>query len=265
MVLTKGNPFPFLNAKTIHVCVNLEKGDKSEKSEKSDKVKTSEKSKKSDKGDKTQESIVQVGVIPLDESVRRFILLPEVEGSNKPKIRFALAEDLVMNLADTVFKNYRITGRTVFKLTRNADLDVDEASFDHDIDYREVMSELVRKRKKQRPVRIQLSDVFSLDALEFMAKKLPLKTETKQIFYTKSPLDFGFVSNIRDLVKDPELKFKKAVPQAPLAVNLYHTMFTQIRKNDILLCYPYESIKPFIKFLEESAEDKSVKSIQITL
>jgi polyphosphate kinase len=232
MVLGKGNPFPFLNQKMMYACVKLNVKDKS-----------------------------SVGIIPVDENIKRFILLPTENG----EVRFALAEDLILCYADSVFKNYDITGRTLFKITRNADLEPEEASFDHDIDYRDFMGEMLKKRKKQAPVRLQLFTALPLDTLDFLIEKLPLKIKTEQVFYTTSPLDFSWVFSLKDTDKNPEMRFPKAVPAQSAMINNYSSVMTQIRRGDILLCYPYESIRPFIKLLEEAATDINVKSIKITL
>ncbi|GHU56543.1 hypothetical protein FACS1894132_14060 [Clostridia bacterium] len=232
IVLSKNTPFPFLNQKLIHICTAL-----------SDKEKD------------------RFGIIPVDENIKRFIELPSVCG----ELRFALAEDLILFHADKVFKNYELKGKSLFRLIRNADLDESEASFDHDIDYRDFMSTLLKKRKKQSPVRLQLSEVLPINTLDFLVNQFELKLDVKQIFYTQMPLDYSPVFTIKDLNKDASLRFSRYVPQQPVMVKKNSAMFSQIRKKDILLCYPYENIKPFIKLLEEAASDKYVKSIKITL
>jgi polyphosphate kinase len=231
-VLNKSTPFPFLNQKLLYICADISSGDK-----------------------------VRMGMVPVDENIKRFIQLPSHFG----KLRFALAEDLILFYAESVFKNYSVQSKTLLKLTRNADLDVDEASFDHDIDYREFMGDLLKKRKKQAPVRVVLSKPFSPEILEFMSAKLPLKTGEKQIFHTYSPLDFSWVFSIKGISKKDTLFFPKFSPAQSASINIANSILPQIRKNDILLSYPYESMKPFIKMLEEVAADKYVKSIKITL
>jgi polyphosphate kinase len=221
-----------LNQKLLYICVDISAGDKP-----------------------------RIGMVPVDENIKRFIQIPAGFG----KLRFALAEDLILFYAENVFKNYAIQSKTLFKLTRNADLDVDEASFDHDIDYREFMGDLLKKRKKQAPVRVVLSKTFSPEILEFLSAKLPLKAGAKQIFHTYSPLDFSWVFTVKGLVKKDTLFFPKFAPAPSPAINLTRSILPQIKKEDILLSYPYESMKPFIKMLEEVAADKFVKSIKITL
>lgn len=149
-------------------------------------------------------SNIKIGIIPASGQFSRVILL------NGGK-RFILAEDLILHYAPNVFKNYKIIDKTLFRITRNADITVEEGLYDHDLDFREVMEELCKKRKKLHPVRLQLSETFSQPALEFLCKKLELNEE--HIFYLKTPLDLSFAGDIADICNDPSLKFDKLVPQ----------------------------------------------------
>lgn len=100
----------------------------------------------------------------------------------------------------------------------------------------------VKKRKKLHPVRLQLSETFSQPALEFLCKKLELNEE--HIFYLKTPLDLSFAGDIADICNDPSLKFDKLVPQKSESIAETMNIIPQIKRRDILLSYPYESIKP---------------------
>lgn len=125
------------------------------------------------------------------------------------------------------------------------------------------MEELCKKRKKLHPVRLQLSETFSQPALEFLCKKLELNEE--HIFYLKTPLDLSFAGDIADICNDPSLKFDKLVPQKSESIAETMNIIPQIKRRDILLSYPYESIKPFIQLLNEAAKDPKVTDIKITL
>ena len=125
------------------------------------------------------------------------------------------------------------------------------------------MEELIKKRKKLAPVRMQLSNKFSQSALEYLCKKLNLDEE--QIYYANAPLDITFSYKLADLSENENLRFRKLIPQKPISIALSRPMITQIKARDILLSFPYESIKPFIRLLNEAAVDKNVVSIKITL
>lgn len=228
LVLDKRNPFPFLANKEIYAVVHLE-----------------------------GKSSTKLGIIPVDSSFERMIPL----GNNG--LRFILIEDLILHFAPGVFKNYKTIDKVLIRVTRNADITVEEALFDQEVDFRDVMEELVKKRKKLAPVRIQLSNKFSQISLDYLCKKLNLSPE--QIFYANAPLDITFSYKFAELWNNETLRFNKLTPQKPTCVALTRPMITQIKARDMLLSYPYESIKPFIRLLNEAATDKNVVSIKITL
>lgn len=226
-IIDKKNPFPFLKNKEIYCVVQLQ-----------------------------SKSNVKLGIIPASGQFNRVIRL---SGGN----RFILAEDLILHFAPSIFKNYKVVDKTLFRLTRNADITVEEGLYDQDFDFREAMEELCKKRKKLHPVRMQLSETFSQPALQFLCKKLDL--DENHIFYLKTPLDLSFTGIIRDMLDKPELKFDKLVPQKSASVADNMAMMPQIKRHDILLSYPYETIKPFIQLLNEAANDSRVTEIKITL
>ncbi len=226
-IIDKKTPFPFLKNKEIYCVLQLQ-----------------------------SKSGVRLGLIPASGQFSRIIPLEEGK-------RFILAEDLILHFAPNVFKNYKIIDKTLIRITRNADITVEEGLYDHDIDFREIMEDICKMRKKLHPVRLQLSENFSQPALEFLCKKLELKME--HIFYLKTPLDLSFAGKIADMCDNPALKFDKVIPQKPDCISDTQSMTTQIRRRDILLSYPYESIKPFIELLNESAKDPKVTDIKITL
>lgn len=226
-IIDKKTPFPFLKNKEIYCVLQLQ-----------------------------SKSGIRLGVIPASGQFSRVILL---DGGK----RFILAEDLILHFAPLVFKNYKIIDKTLIRITRNADITAEEGLYDYDIDFREIMEDICKKRKKLQPVRMQLSENFSQPALEFLCKKLSL--DKKHIFYLKTPLDLSFVGKIKDLCDNPDLKYDKAVPQKPECISDTQSIASQVKRRDILLSYPYESIKPFIELLNESAKDPKVTDIKITL
>ncbi|MBE6846101.1 MAG: polyphosphate kinase 1 [Ruminococcus sp.] len=227
LIIDKKTPFPFLKNKEIYCVLQLQ-----------------------------SKSGIRLGLIPASGQFSRIITL---DG----KKRFILAEDLILHFAPLVFKNYKIIDKTLIRVTRNADITVEEGLYDHDIDFREVMEEICKKRKKLQPVRLQLSENFSQPALEFLCKKLTLDME--HIFYLKTPLDLSFAGSISDMLDVPALKFDKISPQKSESISENQSITSQIKRRDILLSYPYESIKPFIELLNESAKDPKVTDIKITL
>ncbi|MBQ8170658.1 MAG: polyphosphate kinase 1 [Oscillospiraceae bacterium] len=231
-VVDKKHPIPFLKSGEIYVGVTIRKKD--------------------DPAGK-----VTFGILPASENFPRLIWLP---GTGK----FVLCEELINRYAELVFKNFEIISRCTFRVTRNADIAMDEGLYDHDVDFRDVMSELVKKRKKLQPVRLELQGKPSADIIEIIAKTLRVKENF--IFRQKSPLNMDFLSALeRRLEKQSELFFKPLTPQRSPEIDPSRSIISQIQQRDIMLSYPYENINQFIRLLDEAADNPDVMSIKITL
>ena len=229
-IIDKRHPFPFLVNESIYAVTKL-----------------------------SSKSGLVIGIVGCSEKFQRVVFLPSEDG----EISFVLAEDVILHFLDRAFTGYKIEEKTLIRVTRNADIDVDE-SFDSELDFRENMSELIKKRKRLCPVRLQISKQLSEAVLTELLSRLELSP--KQVFTEKSPLDFSFVFSVFDKAQDKKaLFFVKQEPQASPMIEQGVPMIEQIDKKDILLSYPYESIKPFITLLNEAAADETVVSIKMTL
>ncbi|MDO5125941.1 MAG: polyphosphate kinase 1 [Ruminococcus sp.] len=231
VVVDKRHPFPFLNNKTIYIVGKL-----------------------------SCKSGVKLGIISCGDKFDRVIFLPT---QNPDEISFVLVEDLILHFADDTFEEYKVEEKAFMRITRNADINIEE-SFDDELDFRENMSVLINKRKRLCPVRLQLSKNLSDLTTQELCMRLDLTK--KQVFIEKAPLDFSFVFSVfKKAERKKPLFFDAIEPQLSPAVSEKMSMTEQIEKGDILLSYPYESIKPFLRLLDESAKDPAVVSIKMTL
>lgn len=208
-----------------------------------------------------------LGIVPLTSSdiFSRIIYLPALR-DGEGKIRFLLLEDLILHFVDLIFPNFEVINRNIFRITRNADIDVHEALFDHDVDFRDIMEELIKKRKKLAPVRIELFAENGEIDKELLAKKLGLDLGGDFIFVQSCPLDFGFAGELRDKLEGrTELFFRELIPQQSAMIKEGVSVIKQAEQQDLLLFYPYEKFNSFISLLEEAACDPTVVSIKITL
>lgn len=197
------------------------------------------------------------GILPASDNLPRVVFLP---GTGK----FLLIEELIRRYAKQVFSNFEIISKCVFRVTRNADIEIDEGLFDHDVDFRDVMSKLVKKRKKLQPVRLEFQGSPDSETVSVLTKILDVSDNF--VFKQTSPLSMGFISVLeKRLEKQPELFFEPLVPQRSGAILPDVPLIEQIKQHDILLNYPYENINHFINLLEEAAVDPDVSSIKITL
>lgn len=229
-IISKRQPFPFLRNKDIYIVAVLETKSKKER----------------------------LGIIPCSNNVfKRLIELPDHPGT------FMLSEEFILHYVPEVFKGYRIKAKSVIRITRNADIDAD-ALYDEDLDYRDFMADLIKKRKKLTPVRIEFSREMNKNVVATLCKYLEM--DKTHVFLSDAPLDLSFVFEIQDrLRKNPELFYEKKVPQKSPMFQDGESILAQIRREDKLLSYPYESIRPFLHMLNEAAEDPEVISIKMTL
>ena len=177
--------------------------------------------------------------------------------------RFMLVEELILHFLPKVFTGYKILSKSLMRITRNADIDAD-ALYDEDLDYREFMVELIKKRKKLAPLRLELSRDMDDTIVKTLCNYLDI--DTRQVFRSFAPLDLSFVFRLQDCLRTkPELFFEKRIPQPSPEFDLDKPILPQIRERDKLLSYPFESMKPFLRMLHEAANDKSVIAIKMTL
>ena len=228
-IVGKRQPFPFLKNRDIYaVCVLQTKSGKE-----------------------------KLGIVPCSRNV--FPELVELMTKN----RFMLTEELILHFLPKVFAGYKILSKSLMRITRNADIDAD-ALYDEDLDYREFMVELIKKRKKLAPLRLELSRDMDDTIVKTLCNYLEL--DMKQVFRSFAPLDLSFVYQLQDRLRTrPELFFEKRIPQPSPEFDLEQPILPQIRKKDKLLSYPFESMKPFLHMLHEAANDKSVIGIKMTL
>lgn len=229
-IVGKRQPFPFLKNGEIYAVVVLETRNKKER----------------------------IGIIPCSNNMlTRMVELPGGKG------RYMLIEDLILHYIGKVFKGYKVKGKSLLKVVRNADIDAD-AAYDEDLDYREFMEDLMKQRKKLSPVRMDLSREMDETVVDALCRYLDVTPD--RVFRSEAPLDVSFVFQLQDLLRrNTELFYEKRVPQKSPEFKDGQSILQQITQEDKLLSYPYDSIRPFLKMLTEAAEDDSVISIKMTL
>ena len=196
-----------------------------------------------------------IGIVPASrENSERIIPL------SKDGKRFILEEDVILYYAHQMFKGYKVLDRALVRVTRSADIMVSGKG----AEFRDRMEELVVKRTKLAPVRLEISDEFSREALDYLCRKLKLKNS--RVFTSHIPLDLSYVFELQELDSAPNLHYIPRQPRKPAALSDTKPVFSQIKSKDLLLSYPFESMNlSFIRLLQECASDPKVTSIKITL
>ena len=233
-IVDSRHPFPFLSNKDIYYIAQLYN--------------------KGEKGDG-----ISFGIVPVSNRFERVLFVKDGETTC-----FAFIEELVAHYAATIFNTSTVQKQCLFRVTRNADITVDEGMMDHDIDFRDVMSELLKKRRKLAAVRLQFWPEAPQEIAKFLREKLVVPAS--RCYAQTSPLDTGCLFKLASRIANDgghtELFYPAAKPmQAPAGYDLY----TEVRKHDVLLAYPYQSIRPFIRMLLRAGADPNVVSIKMTL
>ena len=230
MIIGKQHPFPFLANKQLYAIVLL--------TTKSGKNKT--------------------GIVPCTNSVfKRLIEIPTRPGT------FMLSEELILHFVSKLYPKYIIREKAIMRVTRSADIDAGDV-YDEDLDYRDMMEHLIKQRTRLNPVRVELSRKINDQAKTELAKFLEISLN--HIIDVETPLDLSFVFLLQEYLRDKtELFYQKRSPQLSPALNMKESILEQVARKDVLLSYPFESMKPFLKMLQEAAEDETVVSIKMTL
>ena len=231
-IVSKQQPFPFLKNKDIYAVAWLQS-----------------------KGKKRR-----IAIIPCSNNVfKRLIDIPTRKGT------FMLSEELILHFLPQMFKNYEVVQKSLLRVTRNADIDT-ETIYDEDMGYREAMEQLIRQRKRMNPVRVEISRDLDKKLINSLCKHLSV--EKSHVFLSMVPLDMSFVFAIQNYLKETHkdnLFYERRTPRMSTSIDEKLPMMSQIEQKDVLLSYPYESIKPFITLLNEAAKDENVVSIKMTL
>ncbi len=229
-VVGKKQPFPFIKNKEIYAVALL--------------------------GSKSNE---KVGLVPCSNGIlKRLISIPSERN------KYMLVEELILHFMPVIFEKYQIKSKSLIRIIRNADIDVDEAVDDEDTDYRDMMEKLIRQRKKLCPVKMEYSRVLDEKIIHNLCKELNLNHE--QIYYSESPLELSFVFGLQDALRNNKnLFYERHIQKNPSWYVSGKPVISQVEEADRFISYPYESMQPFIRMLQEAGEDEKVVSIKMTL
>ena len=229
-IVDSRHPFPFLRNKEIYLGVLLHEKHTSEHT---------------------------LGIVPISSQMERMHF---VRKDNETC--FALTEELVLHYAALIFGKENVQEKCLFRVTRNADIDVKEGMMDHDIDYREIMADLLKRRRKLAAVRLQVIPAAPQVA-QLLCSRLELTH--KRVFVQKSPLDLSFFYKLTSRMESDGHTELFYTPARPMLPPQDYDLSAEVEKHDVLLSYPYQSIRPFIAMLKKAAQDPDVISIKMTL
>ena len=230
-IVDRNHPFPHLLNKEIYVIASLKRGNQK-----------------------------LFGLVPVPTYLSEILLLPGHD------IRYIRREKSLMDYLDIIFDKYDVSDKNYICVTRNGDVSPDDEALDINEDFRNLMKKTLSKRRKMAVVRLETANPLTENMERYFCDRFCITP--KQIFRTKMPMKLSYIFSVAEKVPEHmrrTLIYEPFVPQKSAMVDEETSMIRQIRKKDILLSYPYESMEPFLKLLKEASTDPSVVTIKITI
>lgn len=200
-----------------------------------------------------------MGLIPIPKQLPAYVMFP---GTHE----YILMEELIYAFTEKIFSNYTVKYSTITAVTRNADVNLQNSPIDEDEDYRHYMKNILKKRNRLAPIRLEFYKYYNHKYNKNLRRKLDL--HKNQVFVTNTPINMDYTYDLIDSLPQQikeELTFPEFKSQKSPNLNTKKSVFKQLDKKDVLLFYPYESMNTFLGFLKEAANDDDVTSIKITL
>ena len=206
-----------------------------------------------------QNGTSMIGIVPVPQFVSDILYLPGHD------IRYIRMEKVIMEYLDVVFDKYEVSNKNYICVTRNADVSPDDEALEINDDFRLLMQETLHKRRRMAVVRMETAEPLDKELEKYFCDKF--KITPAQIYRTKMPMKLDYIFSIMDKVP---ASLKRSLVDEPFTPqpSRYLTdgkVIPQVKKKDILLSYPYESMDPFLRMIKEAAYDSTVLTIRITI
>ena len=247
MAVDSSHPFPFLASKSLNIAMLLERNERDSLV------------------DEENDIDIKTAIVPVPSVLPRIIRLPD-DGKNSKMHYFIFLEDVLMHYAARLFIGYDLLEARAFRITRDADLYIDEE------DAQDLLVEVERQLKKRQrgaAVRIEFEMGTSRFMRRFMTQEMNLAKE--DMYEIDGPIDMTVFFGFCGMQGYDYLRYKEAHPHTPWSmIELKRegktNIFDMIREKDILIHLPYESFdESVVEFMSAAAADKNVLAIKQTL
>jgi polyphosphate kinase len=198
------------------------------------------------------EQAARFAVIPLGHTINRIVELPAAENYG-----YMLLEDAVRLHVQRFFGGKRVEDCTFFRITRNADLSVQE---DSAADLVAGMEQVLAARKQSACVRLEILEGAGRGIREFLQESL--RVDGEDLYIVPGPIDLAAFMQLSSVPGFDHLRYEPWPPQPSPLVHSETSMFDTIADHDVMLCAPFESYDPVVRFIEEAADDPDVLSIK---
>ncbi|MGH7738167.1 MAG: polyphosphate kinase 1 [Candidatus Tyrphobacter sp.] len=232
LAVDSGHPFPYISNLSLSLAVELEES--------------------------TADGVaLHFARVKIPQTLPRFVA---VEPSHGEERRFVLLEDLIARHLGSLFSGMAIRDAYLFRVTRDADLDLQEDEADDLLEA--IESELARRRFGE-PVRLEVERGMPAYMREFLLESLDLHAD--DCYEIDGMMALGNLRQLIDLPGHDDLRFPAFAPSIPKRLRGASDLFALIREGDVLLHHPYHSFDPVLQFLAQAATDERVLAIKATL
>ena len=231
LAIDPGHPFPHVHNKSLNIALRVERTH----------------------ANQLQElfAVVQVpGVLD------RVVILP----GPSDRVRFVLLEDVIAHHLGTLFGGFRVLGHTVFRVTRNTDLTIDEDAAE---DLLQTIEEHLRQRLHGEAVRLEIENAADERFVQMLVGALDV--QARDVYRVQGPVDLTVFMALHRLDGFRALKDEPLVPGLPPAFASGGDIFELIRNQDVLVHHPFESFSSVVNFIDRAADDPQVLAIKQTL
>jgi polyphosphate kinase len=231
LAIDPGHPFPHVHNKSLNIALLVER----------------------QHANQLQELFA---VVQVPSVLDRVVILP----SDADGLRFVLLEDVIAAHLEALYGGFRVLGHTVFRVTRNTDLTIDE---DDAEDLLQTIEEHLRLRMRGDAVRLEISDTADEPFVQMLVTALDLNN--RDVYRVAGPVDLTVFMALHRLDGYRALKDEPLVPGTPPAFTSGADVFELIRNGDVLVHHPFESFGCVVNFIERAADDPQVLAIKQTL
>ena len=199
-----------------------------------------------------------MAIIPAPRSLPRIIRLPDelTFGGDQ----FVFLSSILHEFADELFPGMQVKGCYQFRVTRNADLEIDH---EETMDLATALEDELHSRNFGEEMRLEVADNCPDELIEFLLKQFNL--DVYDLFQVNGPVNLGRLIEVIGQINRPDLRYPPFTPGLPKNVTFKKSTFESIRSKDTLLLHPYESFTPVVDLLREAAKDPGVRAIKQTL
>jgi len=201
-----------------------------------------------------------IAIVQAPRALPRIVRLPSSSSNSSHDYDFVLLSSIIFKHAADLFPGMKVKGCYQFRVTRNADITVQEEEAN---DLMQAIEGKLTTRRFARAVRLEVQDDCPQEMIDFLLQKFEL--HSTDVYQVNGPVNLHRLMAIRSEIEEPELKYPPFVPVMPNRLHRSQDVFEAIKKGDIALHHPFQSFNVVVDLLRQASADPDVLVIKQTL